>query len=161
MPSYRARGTSGPRDPSLDGSGVGDSGKLDEPEFLTPYKISSSNARPESFLRDSRATQQRHRTVSIANLFRPFCSVGQPGSTVDWSCSPYEPPSYIAHNPKSTECTMPFGCNAVVLGRFEGSALAWSTVERRNSRRDGQRRAQGNSGCVKQPLLRDESCNVA
>jgi hypothetical protein len=99
--------------------------------------------------------------VSIANLYRPICSRGQPGCGIDWSCNPFEPSGYFAHKQASLQRTMHFGCNALDLRRFEGSTLAWSTAERRNSRRDGQIRAHGNSGCVKQPLLRNGSCDVA
>jgi hypothetical protein len=50
--------------------------KMEVPEFLTPNRISSSNARHGSSLRDSRATQQRHTTVNIANQAWPGCSIG-------------------------------------------------------------------------------------
>jgi hypothetical protein len=99
--------------------------------------------------------------VSIANLYRPNYSMGQPGCGIDWSCNPLEPPSYFAHQQASLQRTMHFGCNALGLRRFEGGAMAGSTAERRNSRRVGQRRAHGNNGCVKQPLIRNESCYVA
>jgi hypothetical protein len=99
--------------------------------------------------------------VSVANLYRPICSMGQPGCGIDWSCNPFEPLSYFAQKQAALQCTMHFGCAALDLRRFEGSTLAGSTAERRNSRTDGQKRARGNSGCVKQPLLRNESCYVA
>jgi hypothetical protein len=99
--------------------------------------------------------------VIIANLYRPICSMGQPGCGIDWSCDPFEPSGYFAPKQATFLGTMHFGCNALDLRRFEGGSMAGSTAERRNSRRDGQIRAYGNSSCVKQPLLRNESCDVA
>ena len=160
VPFRRVRGTSGPRDPSFDGLGGWEFRKLDEPEFLTPYRISSSNAHHESSLRDSRATQQRHRTVNIANQAWPICLMGNLDPVLN-GVAPYEPPSYFARKLEPFPWKKHFLSGGMDFRRFEGNTMAWSTAERRNSRKDGQRRAHGNSGCVKQPLLRSGSCNVA